>query len=277
AAPLTDRASQRWLMRQNNPYYSEIEAMAQHLAIPGVFSLNLCFEWGCTGGIWPSAEGPMLWRVLDWAFPALGENMVVLRQPGTAGEFLHIGWPGLAGMFQGVAPGRFAAAINQAPMRRQGAGYIGDWALNRRAVGKKQALPPAHLLRSIFEQAPDYGAAKRLLCETPIALPAIFLLAGPGPGQGCVIERQEDRSVLREMGRDGVSAANHFHSPQDHGGGWRPRPIDSMGRAARACGFDSRDFAAEFGWFVPPIANVNSRLAFHAVPATGSLSLMGTY
>jgi hypothetical protein len=160
AAPLTDRASERWLERQANPYLPEIRQIADQLGIPGVISLNVCFEWGCTSGVWPSPDGPVLRRVMDWGFPALGENMVVLRQDGPAGDFRAITWPGLAGLFQGVAPGRFAAAINQAPMRRHGAGFAGDWLLGRRAVGRWHGLPPAHLLRSIFEHAADYAAAK---------------------------------------------------------------------------------------------------------------------
>jgi hypothetical protein len=31
-----------------------------------------------------------------------------------------------------------------------------------------------------------------------------------------------------------------------------------------------------FGWFTPPIANINSRLVVNANPATGELSVLGT-
>ena len=81
-APSADRLSRRWLAAQDNPYLSEIDAMAQMLRLPGLHALNVCFEWGCTSGVWPSADGPVLRRVMDWGFPALGENLVVLRQQG---------------------------------------------------------------------------------------------------------------------------------------------------------------------------------------------------
>jgi hypothetical protein len=275
AAPLTDRASARWLVRQNNPYWPEIAQMAALLGMPGVVSLNVCFEWGCTSGVWPSAEGPVLRRVMDWPFPALGENMVVLAQEGPAGGFSAITWPGIAGVFQGVAPGRFAAAINQAPMRRHGMGFVGDWLKGRHAVRHGHGLPPAHLLRNMFEHAADYAAAKKLLCQTEIAVPAIFILAGPE--DGCIIERTETQAFVREMGTNGVAAANHFRTGLDaEGRGWRARPIDSLGRAARADALCAADFAEDFGWFVPPIANAHSRLAFTAT-AGGKLALMGTY
>jgi hypothetical protein len=270
-APSTDRASRAWLLRQNNRYLPEIDAMAAILGIRGVHSLNVCFEWGCTGGIWPSPNGPMLRRVLDWPFPRLGESVMVAHQPQE--QFFNIGWPGLAGLFQGLAPGRFAAAINQAPMRRHGRGYIGDWFSNRVAVGRGMGLPPAHLLRSIFENAPDYAAAKKLLCETPVAVPAIFLLAGTRGGEGCVIERLEETCAVREMGDGAVCAANHFEALS---GAWRPRPIDSAGRAACARALVPQGTPDDFGWFKPPIANINSRLVFNALARQGALALMGT-
>ena len=43
----------------------------------------------------------------------------VARQRGVAGDFLSVTWPGFAGLLTAVAPGRFAASINQAPMRRR--------------------------------------------------------------------------------------------------------------------------------------------------------------
>ena len=267
--PAADRASRQWLARQDNPYLPEIDQRAALLGIRGVHALNVCFEWGCTGGVWPSPAGPLLRRVLDWPFPRLGESLVVARQE----QFFNIGWPGLAGLFQGLAPGRFAAAINQAPMRRHGRGFVGDWFTNRVAVKSNRGLPPAHLLRSIFEHAADYAAAKKQLCETALAVPAIFLLAGVRDGEGCVIERTETQFVVREMGDGSVCAANHFEALS---GIWRPRPIDSAGRAACARSLTAAPGLDNFDWFDAPIANVNSRLVFNAAARPGALTLQGT-
>ena len=269
--PAADRASRQWLMRQANPYLPEIDTMAALLGITGVHALNVCFEWGCTGGIWPSPDGPLLRRVLDWPFPRLGESLMVAHQPQE--HFFNIGWPGLAGLFQGLAPGRFAAAINQAPMRRHDRGFLGDWFTNRVAVRANRSLPPAHLLRSIFEHAADYAAAKQLLCETPVAVPAIFLLAGVCDGEGCVIERTETQFAVREMGDGCVCAANHFEALTGH---WRPRPIDSAGRAACARALTTALDPDRLDWFRSPIANINSRLVFNAAARPGSLTLLGT-
>ena len=272
--PWTDRASRRWLEKSGNPYFREIAAMADSLGLPGVYTLNVCFEWGCTSGVWRREGSPLLRRVLDWPFPSLGENIVVAHQKGPAGEFFNVTWPGYSGILQATAPGRFAAAINQAPMRRRGVGIAGDWALGRIAVGRNLALPPSHLLRQTFETAPDFAAAKAKLCTTPIAVPAIFILCGLRSSEGCVIERTEDGFAVRTMADGHVCATNHFESELNKTGrGWRDRPIDSHGRTicARTLGA-----ASDLSWFTPPIANVNSRLVLTANAAKGTLMVMVT-
>jgi hypothetical protein len=275
-----DRTSRRWLTRTDNPYLWEISEIAKEVGEAGVFALNICLEWGCTGGIWQGAEGPLLRRTLDWPFPRLGENLVVLHLSGPGGAYFNITWPGLAGVFHGLAPKRFAAAINQAPMRKSGGGLVVDWAMGRVAVGRNFGLPPSHLLRQVFETAPDYASAKRLLCTTQLAVPAIFLLAGIEDGEGCVIERTEEAFSVREMaslektaGR--VCAANQFEAPPEGKKiDWRTRPIDSAGRYTQACMLDSEGH--NFSWFEPPIANENTRVALVARARPGRLSLVGT-
>jgi hypothetical protein len=75
------------------------------------------------------------------------------------------------------------------------------------------------------------------------------------------------------MGEECACAANHFEQLQ---GAWRPRPIDSAGRASAARRPGPILPVDDFGWFTAPIANINSRLAFSAAARDGSLALMGT-
>ncbi|MBU6299726.1 MAG: hypothetical protein KGJ79_01005 [Alphaproteobacteria bacterium] len=272
--PFGDRASRRWLEKAHNPYLMEISCIAEALGISGVYILNLCFEWGCTSGVWRTADGPVLRRVLDWPFPSLGENIVVAHQKGPAGDFYNVTWPGFSGVLQASAPGRFAAAINQAPMRRRGIGFVGDWAVGRMTVRRTLALPPSHLLRRVFETAEDFTAAKEMLCHVPVAVPAIFILSGVHRDEACVIERTEDAFAPREANELPVCATNHFESHLNHRGhGWRARPIDSRGRLACAQHLGA---AADFSWFRPPIANINTRLAMVANAAKGMLTVIGT-
>lgn len=275
--PIGDKLSKDWLIKTRNPYLKEIDAYADILDVSGVYALNLCYEWGCTTGAYQKEQGVALARVLDWVFPALGENTIVAHQSGKAGDFYNITWPGVSGVFTAMAPGRFAAALNQAPMRRHNRPFIVDWALNRRLLQKAKGLPPEHLLRNVMETASNYDEAVHRLATEEIALPVIYTVTGTQQGQGCVIERTESDHVIRDLKDDRACTANHFISRlNDIGHGWRPRPIDSMGRMKLASCVPINGIEGNFRWFKPPIANTHTRVAVFANAATGQLAVMGT-
>lgn len=278
ALPLTERRSRGWLLRTRNPYLYEIETFADILGVRGAYTLNLCYEWGCTSGVWRTGDTLSMLRVLDWPFPDLGRHVVVALQGGSVGDFYNVTWPGIAGVFNAMAPGRFSAALNLAPMRRHRLGYVGDWLTNRAIAGGQDGVPPAHLLRHAFEHTENYDAAKELLATTKIAVPAIFVLAGLEPGQGCVIERLEDRSEIRELAAGyHVAATNHFVGSFDRvGHGWRPREIDSHGRLRQGNSIDERDMEKPLlNWLHSPILNADTRLCLIADAATGKLLVQG--
>lgn len=278
--PLADRKSRAWLERTKNPYLSEIDAMAGILQTPGTYALNLSYEWGCTSGAFRTARTVTLLRVLDWPFPGLGRHVMVMHQSGPAGEFYNVGWPGLSGMLNGMAPYRFAATLNQAPMRRHGWPFAGDWFLNRLLIDKADGLPPSHLLRRIFEQARTYEEARKMAIETPVALPVIYILSGVEPGQGCVIERTENAAAVTDLNAgERVTAANHFVSPlAAEGRGWRPRTDDSPERLLQSRSIDvgtlSRD---DFDWLQAPMLNDDSRLAVVSDAGAGRLIVQGLH
>lgn len=275
-AAVTDRASRKWLEKTNNPYLEEISLIGEAMRRPGAFVLNTCLEWGCTSGAYATPKGPILRRVLDWPFPRLGEFPVVAQFRGRLGDYFSITWPGFSGVLQAMAPGRFSAAINQAPRRKHAGGFAGAWVAGRVKTASRHALPPVHLLRRMFETGRDYLAAKSMLSMTPLAVPAIFTLTGTRPGEACVIERTEDAYAVRELADKGrVCAANQFDTHLGQTGyGWKARPIDSAGRLAQAMAQPGT--GEDFGWFRAPIANLNSRLVMIANAATGMLKVMGT-
>jgi hypothetical protein len=274
-AAVTDRASRRWLEKAHNPYLEEIALIAEAMRRPGAYVLNTCLEWSCTSGAWATSRGPMLRRVLDWPFPRLGEFPVVANFRGRLGDYFSVTWPGFAGVLQGMAPGRFAAALNQAPRRKHAGGFAGAWAAGRFRTHSSLALPPVHLLRRVFETARDYLTAKNMLAMSPIAVPAIFTLTGTRPGEACVIERTEDAYGIRELSDGRVCAANQFDSHlKDIEYGWKARPIDSAGRLAQALHLPQE--SEDLHWFCEPIANINTRLVMIANAASGLLKVMGT-
>ncbi|MFQ5765724.1 MAG: hypothetical protein ACE5GT_12420, partial [Rhodospirillales bacterium] len=263
---LGDRLSRRWLIRARNPYTDEIDAVAQRLGRPGAHLLNLSYEWTCTAGVGPDpgGRGMRLIRTLDWPLPGLGRNAVVAGRQGPAGPWLDVTWPGFVGVATALAPGRFAAAINQPPMKRFTGVCWFDWAINRGRLWRSRALPPVHLLRRVFERAATYAEAKAMLTGTPLAIPAFFTIAGVQAGEGAVIERREESARVLEAP---ASVANHWLGDESLD---RMRGLDSPGRWRMM--EDVRDRAGDdFAWVQPPILNETTRLAVAANPARGSL------
>lgn len=276
--PLADWRSRQILIRSRSPYLHEVETMAGIMGTSGMFALNMCYEWACTSGAWRQDEGVAMLRVLDWPFPKLGEHAVVTCQQGNAGIFYNVTWPGMSGVYNGMAPGRFAAAINQAPMRKYGRTFAGDWFTNRLEASEGKGIPPSHLLRMVFEMAADYEHAKAMLTKTPLAVPAIFILTGIHPGEGCVIERLETTCEIIELSAGmQVCSANHFNSSfAGAKAGWWPREIDSAGRYRQAVTIGSHDLEQpDFDWLQAPVINANTRLAMLCNAATGAFMVKG--
>jgi hypothetical protein len=118
-ARLGDPIVKAWMHRSGSPYLAEIEATAQALKRPGIWLLHGAYMFGCTAPADEAADGPRLRRTLDWPFPGLGRLVEVVRRHGPAGDYLNVSWPGFVGVLTAVAPGRFAASINQVPMKRR--------------------------------------------------------------------------------------------------------------------------------------------------------------
>jgi len=265
-----DWRARRWLARAGNPYLPEIDAIAHALGRPGAHGLNLSYEWVCTSGVAADRNGStVLRRTLDWPFHGLGRNTVVARREGAAGPWLDITWPGFVGVFTALAPGRFAAAINQAPLRRRTGLLPADWLIDRLKVGRSADLPPCHLLREVFETCRDYAEARNLLTTAPICLPALFILAGSRPGEGCIIERTEDAAAVVDAP---AAIANGWLTPAFGRG--TARGFDSPTRQCllAACQAERCD---DLSWLQPPIVNPYTRLAALLDAGSGRLTAQG--
>ena len=267
-----DAVSRRWIARCHVPgKLDELDAIAARLSRPGAYFLSVNYEWGCTCrvGAGSDGEGARLVRVLDWRTEGLGRYVMAARVAGRAGRYTALTWPGYTGVLQAVAPGRFAAALNQAPMTRPVGVMALDWAVNRVRVWNRPHLPPAHLLRAVCDEARTFAEARERLTRTPIAAPCIFSLSGVMPGEAAVIERTEERANVFEG--DGV-AANHWLTP-----GWtgRNRGIDSAGRARRMRSVTASPDDDAFPWLQPPILNPRTRLVMVADARTGKLAAQG--
>ena len=206
---------------------------------------------------------------------------------GAAGDFISATWPGYVGVLTALAPGRFAAALNQAPMwRRTEHPWLRpcDFALNAARVWRGDSrMPPDQLLRQVFEASATFEAARETLEQTPLSRAVIYTLVGCAPHERCVIERTEDAFVTRE---DDTCAANDWVPCRP---GWEGRigtrrflncSFAEAARLSRA----RRDALAEWGgpvadagfdWVREPVLNPYTRLAVAMNPARGVLRAVG--
>jgi hypothetical protein len=285
--PQIDSIARRWLERSQSPYVEEVREIAAVLGFSGVWFLNGSYQWSCTALAREEDDAPWLVRTLDWPFPGLGRYVDIARMGGPAGEFLNVTWPGYVGVLTGCAPSRFAAAINQAPMRRRSHVRLlrfYDLAANGlRTLRHVRHIPPDQLLRQVFETCRDYEAAKLVLATTPIARPAIYTLAGCRPGERCIIERTEDAANIRDST---AGAANDWldGTPQ-----WEARVaarklLTSTYEEAAANSRLRRealaawpgDFAwGSFAWIAPPVLNPFTRLGVEMCSARGIVRVVG--
>ena len=192
--------------------------------------------------------------------------MVAAWQCGPAGDFVNLTWPGYVGVVNAMAPGRFAVAINQPPIVSWGAGPPIDWAIERARMWRSSALPPSHLLRRVCENCATYAEAKQALIDTPLCMPAFFILAGIDPGDGCIIERMPDGMAIREMPS---AIANHWVALPQRG---RPRGLRSRERLKR---METAVCSAGEPWLVSPIVNRHTRLVAALDPGGARLVAQG--
>ncbi|HEY2136721.1 MAG TPA: hypothetical protein VGH49_12585 [Xanthobacteraceae bacterium] len=285
--PLMDRLARRWLTRSCSPYVADIEAISAELGFPGIWLLNASYQWGCTALAREEGRVPWLARTLDWPFPGLGRHAEVARMRGAAGEFFSVTWPGYVGVLTAMAPGRFAIAINQAPLwRRTRRPWLRlyDIAVNAVHTWRRiRHIPPDQLLRSVFEECATFEDARRRLETTPIARPVIFTLAGIRPEERCVIERTEDGHATRATS---TCAANDW---LDSAEGWEARVgadvvMTCSSAEAGAASRRRREALAQwsgsltrdcFQWVTVPVLNRFTRLAVEMCAASATLRVAG--
>lgn len=265
-----DALSRRWLERWHEPYLKEIDRISARIGRPGAYFLNVSYEWGCTSRAGPSPDGrtARLLRVLDWPDHGLGRHVIAAVVKGAAGPWLTLTWPGYTGVLQAVAPQRFAAALNQAPMQKPVGFYPLDWLVTRLHVWDRPHLTAAHLLRQVFERARTFAEAKALLVETPIALPAIYILSGLAADEACVIERHPESAQVIEGDACAANAWQASPRPGRVRGHENARRVESLRSAPGA--LDST-----FEWLQPPVLNRRTRLALIADASSGTVIAQG--
>ena len=265
-----DFLSRRWLKRNGSPYLAEIDTLATRAGRPGIYYLNVSYEWGCTTAARPAADGrsAVLQRTLDWDVPGIGRHVVAARIANPLGAWISFTWPAFTGVIQAAAPGRFAAAINQPSLPRQIGIESLDRLLSHGAIWRSKNLQPIHLLRQVFETAPDFKTARTMLEATPVSTPVIFTLAGIRAHETVSIERLPTAYVTLQD----AFAANEWRAVaqerRHHAAFENKARLTAMRTAAI-------DWDPEFAWVRWPILNPDTRLAMLANPSTGNIMARG--
>jgi hypothetical protein len=269
-----DRIAARWLRSSVSAYRDDLEQVARILGFPGALTLNMSYLFACTTSASLGPDGaPRIARSLDWPFGGLGRCVEIAWQSGPAGEFYNATWPGAVGVLSAVAPGRFAAVINQAPMRRRTPGsafFPIDAAINiGNALLREDGWPPDHLLRYAFETCENFEAAIALLAREPLARPALFTVTGVAPHEIALVERTErEARVLRGP----VIVANDWQSPR---AGWNGR-MGFENNEARKAAMRAALGGPTFSWVAPPVLNPTTRLVVEMCAAgEGALCARG--
>ncbi len=266
-----DEAARKWLIASGSAYVGEMDAIAALLPEKGVYLLNASYEWGCTtlAAPAPDHQSARLLRTLDWDFDGLGRHVEVIHLKGVAGDYWNVTWPGAVGALTAMAPGRFAASINKGPSpdsdEASGAPNL--------AALRTGLLPSMHLLRHVFETAPDFEAARGLLERTPIAADTIFTLVGLAPDETCVIERKPEDFVTHRGVSTAANTWNYGLQAKRWGAGEETQS-DSESRRASIAPYAGQSLAP-FAWVKPPLRNEITRLAVEANPKQGSLRVRG--
>lgn len=267
--PMIDRKCSKWLSASKTPYRNEIEAIANKFKKPGTYALNVFFEFGCTSAVAPDLdeEGARLLHTLDWPLNGLGSLVVAVRRQSPHGKWVNITWPGYVGCLQGIAPGRFAAAINQAPYGNSKNAAMNWVSAKMRWLGQKD-MPPSFLLRKVFEECKDFDAAVSMLEKVPISSSAIFSIVGPEEGEFAIIERTETE---RKTTKRQPAVTNHWLNNEFSG---------------RAVGYKSEDRlftiksrlasnAHGWDWLRVPVLNPTTQLAMDLNPKTARMKIIG--
>jgi len=265
-----DRFSRWWLVHNSSPYLHEIETLAERSRSAGLYYLNVNYEWGCTTAakVDSSGRSVALFRTLDWDIRGIGRHLVAARIANPLGAWISLTWPAFTGVLQAIAPGRFAAAINQpTPPRLLGVVAI-DKLISRFSVFHTSHIQPIHLLRRVFETAPDYQTALEMMSTTPVAAPVIFTLAGLKPDEAVVIERRQDQLNLVKD----AYAANEWRDAE-----WRARSHRAFENDDRVTVLrQSRpEWSRDFDWLKYPLLNEETRIAMVADATTGRLMVQG--
>ena len=266
ALRLADAISRRWLSAQRSPICRSWISSQASAAAQGVFSqrplrmgMHDRREAGHGGGYRRAAPArARLGRERSWPAHRCGADRERLRPLGLAD---------LARLHRrtaGDGAGAVRGGDRSTETRRQADGhFLRRLALSKRNVWRSHHVQPIHLLRRVFEEAPDFAAARRMLEATPICTPAIYTLRGSAGERGV---RYGAPETAARVCSTSACAANEWQTPE-----WHPGITARFENAKRLAAMQAAPGALDLTWLHWPILNKETRLALAADAAQGCL------
>jgi hypothetical protein len=276
-----DYLSHAWLRATGNPWRDLIRSLGDVLNRPGIALMNLCYEWGCTTAAQDVRGRPSMARTVDWPFVGLGRFVAVAIERTPHGPVAFVTWPGFVGAVTAFAPGRFAVAINKAPLPI----LLRSLKVDRTAAALRAffggGLPITHLVREAVLESADFATVvNKLATARRVTTPGLVVACGVSAGEAVVVERFRAHSVVHR-GQDGaVCVANDWLTPGLTG--WPPSKGETPEQRVQDCSLRvdalRRGFPADpadFAWVTAPVLNNNTRAALYCCPAEGRLAVRG--
>ena len=173
----------------SDSFVAEFESISKQCGRPylNVLTANLYYDFvklllGCTAFAVNTSDGPIHARNMDWFSNShcLSEFTTITSYQSDY-PFQSVGWPGFAGVFSGIAPGRFTITMNAALSNEP------------QIAGASIAL----LIREVLESCSDFDSAVDVLATTTINSDCLLLLTGPEADQMLVIERTPTKHAYR--------------------------------------------------------------------------------
>ncbi|MFH2053345.1 MAG: C45 family autoproteolytic acyltransferase/hydrolase [bacterium] len=185
---------------------AEAEQVARLAALEAyqVLAINALYDFessrfGCTAFAVPGARGPIHSHCLDWE---IGGDIIrrlarTFRYFSPEGDLrlMSVGWPGLMGVYVGVAPGRFSVTLNAV------------WS----EYPPVRAVPVGMMLRRRMAATSDFEELVAELARTELACSCLLLVAGAQPGESVVVERTPRESgMFGSPGDRPLVVTNHY-------------------------------------------------------------------
>ena len=249
-----DHLSRRWLVRNRSRYLAELDALAVLSQAPGLYYLNVQYEWGCTTAIKPAPED--------------ARRVSCARSTGTLPASAHLSSPHalpirwVPGSRSLGRPSQGCCRRSHRPVRPRSTSRCHRAAsVFIPSTGSSQRVRSgAHLTSSLSIFSAAFLKPRRImplpgqcLKTTPIATPAIFTLVGVRADEGVVVERDPPKRALTD-----THAANEWRTPTWQPGHHRAYENDARLAAMRAT---PSQWDLHFGWLTWPLLNAETRLA----------------